>query len=152
MPIDYSKLKQELLTDPHNCGFASLIATGNHTAIADILNNPNGCGSGTIQKTYITSDVANSILEKIITNTALPPTTIQTLLLFWGFTSLPAANNGAVAINTTILNFLNTLQLNGTLSATDVQNITTRKGSYAEVLFGENTVVSYMDVAQALAS
>lgn len=38
MPLNYAQLKTELDTDPLALGYASLLAVGNHGAVADALN------------------------------------------------------------------------------------------------------------------
>src|SRR4051812_46610141 len=47
--MDYQALKRELETDPKGVGYATPLALGNDTALADLLNAVTGTGSSTIK-------------------------------------------------------------------------------------------------------
>jgi len=138
MPINYIQLKAEIQTDPLSLGYATPLAAGNHSALADLLNQLRG----TIA---IQRDTAPAweVFECIVPAewaalTAQEKQRIQTILAM-GTVSIKGPNTRSA--------FLAAFAA-GTATRTALAAMQNRQGSRAEQLFGQAVTVA--DVAQAL--
>lgn len=148
MAIDYQQLKTELNIDPNAYGYAPLIAIGNDQGLADMLN---------LRRAAIVMprpDVSPLEILEAINVADFIASGNQSIL--WGswfesITQYPTVRvlkeNGS---DTRVMtNFMKVL-VNGSSSETRIRALASRDGSRAEQLFGVNTSVSAMDIAQAL--
>lgn len=138
MPIIYADLRTELQTDPQTLGYAAPLAAGNHSALADLLNQ--------IRPTIaIQRDTAPAweVFECIVHTewaalSAQEKQRIQTILSM-GTVSIKGPNTRSA--------FLASFGA-GTATRTALAAMQNRQGSRAEQLFGQSVTVA--DVAQAL--
>jgi len=137
MPIDYAKLKDEILNDPNGYGYAGK----SDIEIANILNQIREDIEIEVTTPYSASDILAAIdpaeLEAL---TVDQKETLQTLLVA-GSLDLSKPNIRAV---------LESLFPSGTITHANLQALYRRKGSRAEQLFGCGTRVTHLDVARAL--
>jgi hypothetical protein len=146
MGIDYYILKQELLTDPASLGYAARLEVGDHSSCAAILNEVRS----TISVPRASIDTAQ-VIDGIGINDL--PDTATALQIAWlnGLLNLPSIkllkSNGTDSRSLT--NLLGLLTGN---SADRVRTMAIKTGSRMEELFGDGTVASHTDIAQALRS
>jgi hypothetical protein len=147
MAIDYALLKSELQGDPRSYGYAPLIAAGDDSGLAAMLNQVRP------EISIRRPDVkAAELLEAIDNRDLLPSAT--GLDQAW-LNAVLSQDQGVRLVlpngsNTRVVANLNRLVGNTQCSQTRLQTISTRTGSRAEELFGANTVITDSDIAKAL--
>jgi hypothetical protein len=146
--MDYQALKRELETDPKGVGYATPLALGNDTALADLLNAVTGTGSSTIKDASLArSDFLLAIAPAYLTL----PNLSQVVQSKWDriLAVISAADRIDIA-NPSVQALLAQAVSDGVLSQEHVDALGQRAGSRAEVLFGAGTVVGIQDVGFAL--
>lgn len=127
-------LKQELLADPKQLGYASLIAKGEDQSLADVVNK---VGADDVPSPVVLSD---SFAQ-------------------FDYDELDSLGPARIAVFVSMIQSraaVKQLDVDAVLPADKCPNTraaippSTRKGSRAEVLFGPGAVVSHIDVAIAL--
>lgn len=155
MTIDNTRLKNYILQDPDNLGFAPFVANGDDVGVAGILNlirdgSPTPALGITVQvrKTDIlTSDLVEALdIADLGSITAAQISYLQMLALVPSISLLNADGS-----NTRVLGNLRTIFQNTTGGTRQrINQLSQRFGSEAEKLFGSGTVISPLDVAHAL--
>lgn len=147
MPISYSALKSEILTDPLGLGYAGYVGSGNHVAVANLLNSLSGAGvSGVTLANMARDDFMLAILPAISAIASGTPTIKDKWDRILGV--IQAANS--VQNNTSIQYLLSQSVQDGLWTQPQANAVFIRNGSRAEVLFGAGTMVSFADVGIAL--
>lgn len=171
MAINYATLTTEIQSDPRGYGYATPLAAGSDTGVADLLNrvrdgtggpvpngtvplNPTAAGgvaSGiiTIRRTDITgSEVFHAILTADLVNSpnALQAQWYNALITAPFPIRLLNADGSATPVRDNVIALVRA----GTPTLQRLGALETRPGSRAEELFGPNTRVSADDVARAL--
>ncbi len=152
MSIDYTVLNVEILTDPLGCGYAgylSITANGGDLGIVNLLNSQSGVGSqqvpiNTMEKGQFLLSVAPWLLSISDRPANIQAKWDRILLVLSG-----APNTINVSSDTVKLLF-NAAIADQIATKSQVDSISSRNGSRAEVLFGVDTVVTSYDVAHAM--
>lgn len=140
MPIDYTALANEINTDPTSIGYAPLVTSGDDAGIAALLNQVRAGTS--ITKSYIPlEDVLAAIVK-----TEFDSLTTANKTVVDQFCRGTRIKSGEANMRTTMAALFGS----GTTTRANLIALSTRTGSRAEVLFGENTLISHADVARAL--
>lgn len=139
-----SELNTELSSDPLTLGYAALISSGNHAALADILNDKAGAGAASIDREFVDAATFQSQVD---------PTEYLALSVaqqnLWN-AILTASSGGSIPIkNNTLRNQVLAVWAAGT-TRTNLAALQTRTGSRAEVLWGDGAVITHTMIAQAL--
>lgn len=152
MPIDDVALKAELQNDPQTYDYAALIASGDDTGLAALLNKIRDGTDGEAAILVRRRDVApDELMEAIDTRdfkanpSVLEGSYLESVLQFRAITLSDDA--GA---DTRTKDNLDRLILNTNSSQTRLNALARRNGSRAEQLFGVDTTVSSDDIARAL--
>ena len=137
MAINYTQLATEINTDPKALGYA-----GKSDYDISVLLNTRGLSSETIFQTYTPSEdlVAGIVLSEY---TALQANNRQFVDMVFG---RPRVQTGSANLRTQIA----AIFAAGTTSRANLVAASQRSASRGEVLFGEGTNVSDLDVAKAL--
>lgn len=151
MAINYSALKNEILNDPNSYGYAPLVAVGNDTDLAVLLNLVRAGIS--IKRPNVSS---SEILEAIdIRDFLTSPAGVNnnTFAASWfesitQFTSIRLTNEDNT--KTVVRKNIDRMVADTQGSQTRLDAVAVRSGSRAEQLFGFGTSVSANDVAIAL--
>lgn len=148
MPINYTALKSELQNDPAALGYALHVASGNDSALADLINAPK---VGVVMRNEFISSA--DILEAIDSRDF--ETTPLAAHVAWFQAEMVQGRLRLVELdgtNTRALGNIKRLLLNADPQGSEARLnvIADRLGSRAEELFGRNTVVSSTDIAIAV--
>jgi hypothetical protein len=148
--MDYQLLKNELNKDPKGLGYAQYIATGNDVYLAAKLNDPAGPGAELITIAFLPRakflfGMASSAIVLAGKDTATQNKWDRLLGFAQSVDSIEMASP-------VIQGILQYAMADGLVTQEQVDGFSKRKGSRAEVLFGENTTVTHTDVAIALRS
>lgn len=136
MPINYPALLTEITTDPRTLGYAGK----SDSQIADLLNTP-GASAETIFKAYTdTADVVAGIVRTEWNSLAAQEKQFLDLLC-----GSPKLKTGDANLRTSMAGIF----ANGTTSRANLIAAASKPAARAEVLFGEGTTVSHLDVARA---
>lgn len=138
MAINYAALKQELQNDPQALGYALILATGNHVAIAALMNDPTKGGTLNLPSADCDQVRAQIVASEYATMSANDKAFLNFLL---AGRDLYLSNN--------VKSWVNALP-NFTLSKSGAGALFSRPQSRAEALFGQNTIIQYGDIAIAL--
>lgn len=136
--MDIAALRTELQTDPQALGYAPHVASGNHTALRKLINEP-GLSGETIT---VTSLSVEAIKDAIVYSEMLALNAQQrdTLIFLLQGSQLNLSNNVKQAFAD--------LFGAGTTSRSNLQALATRPASRAEALFDQS--VSLADIGAAL--
>ena len=149
MSIVHSSLKTEINSDPAGLGYAPFISSGNYGGAAAILNTiRSGVAADGKNYSIHRDDVLPAeVIDAISATDFAALTTLQSqqLQLLLGMRSIDCTRNN---LRTNLVNIFPV----GGGSHAPINNLTSRNGSRAEVLFGIRTIVEASDIAQALAS
>jgi hypothetical protein len=147
--MNYQSLKAELDNDPQHLGYAALLAAGDHVGVAALLNNPAGAGSAPLA---VRRMAKNAFLLAVAPGAILASQKTLPIQARWSMVlQLVAATGGFVQLDAPQVQSLLTIAVaDGVLSQNQVDAITRRPGSRAEVVLGADTVVRHQDVAIAL--
>jgi hypothetical protein len=138
-------LKNELLTDPNNYGYAPLIADTNNPALAEMINRPRA--TITMPRPDVTPlEILEAIkVTDFISNAnALYASWFESLTQFASVRILK--DNGT---DTRVMTNLMSILVNGSASETRLRELAVRNGSRAEQLFGVGVSVSVQEVIDA---
>lgn len=138
MPINYTALANEINTDPRTLGYAGK----SDYDIAVIMNTPGASGE-TIFRTYTpTEDVVAAIVRSDYDSlVAAGKTYLNEVVL-----KTSKVKTGDATLRTQIAQLFGA----GTTTRTNLTNVASKSATRGEVLFGENTSVTDVDVARAL--
>lgn len=157
MPVNYVQLATELNTDPVGYGYATLIAIGNDSGLADMLNKVRSGNDGFPALTIRRSDCKPSeILEAIDIRDLLaspPGVSNNTFASGWfeSVTQFPTIRlTNADGTKTVVRRNIDRMVGDTQGSQTRLDAVAIRNGSRAEFLFGQNTRVTSDDIAKAL--
>jgi hypothetical protein len=157
MTIDYTRLANEINTDPRGYGYAPFVANGNDGAIVELLTRIRNGTDGTPKITVSRAQVPSTeILENIdVRDFRTQGTGINngTLAASWfeSVTQSPQvklANPDGTPTRTRANIDLIVSDTNG--SQTRLNAVAVRAGSRAEEMFGVNTYITGTDVSFAL--
>lgn len=139
-----SELATELNTDPLGLGYASLMSAGDHSGLADVLNDKTGLGAGTIDREVVD---AATLQGQVVASEYTALSAVQQQL----WLALLVASQGSVKVNDSGITG-QVLQVwgAGTTTRGNMAALQTRQGSRAEVLWGDGAVVTHTAVAEAL--
>ena len=150
--MDYTTLKNELLSDPVSYGYAQYLAIGDNTSLMNLLNKVRSGTDGfpaiTVRNTTLT---ARDVLEKAIdindfkANPSVAEAALFQATLSLGTMALVDSTGADTYVFTNLKKFFGT----GTGTRTRLNGLANRNGSRAEQLFGSGTVISTTDIAQA---
>jgi hypothetical protein len=138
MAIDYAALATEVTTDPKSLGYAGK----SDYDIATLLNTPGASGETIFRRyTPLEDIVAGIVRSEYDSLSAANKTFLQEVILKGtqvksGDANLRASVAGIFAA--------------GTTSRANLTNVASKSATRGEVLFGESTTVSDLDVARAL--
>ena len=143
MSINYTNLQAEITNDPLQLGYAG--KTDKQKAA--LLNLKTGVGAGTItnsqvEKSFFLINIAPALLVLAAKDAAAKDKWDRILRVIESVDS--------VSVNSvTIQTILAIAKADGLIDDTTIAAITTRTGSRAEVLFGENVAISESDIGTA---
>lgn len=142
MPINYSALRTEIQNDPQSLGLVALVQTGSDQGIADALNLVRDGGAYQVfAGPFLPSQVfAQLDATELAALTALPLQRLQVVL----------ALDLIDPRDTNTRTILGGLFGSGTNTRANLQSMSQRQGSRAEILFGSRTVITSSDVSFAL--
>ena len=152
--MDYNLLNTLLVTDPDGVGFAPYLDISD-VECAALFNDLSGRGAASITLTQIskgqflrgiipaTDQLASGV---DLNNTAIPATTTAK----WKnrFDALRSGND-IITVDATLVGLVTQLISDGLCTQVQIAAFTTRTGSYAEVKFGQETIISWQDIARA---
>jgi len=153
--IDYTVLKTLITTDPDGVGFAPYLNVSD-VQVAAMFNDPAGPGAGQIDMTSIAK---GSLLKAVITATdqlasgatnasaSIPPTT--TAKWTSRFNALRSGDD-VIVLDTSMMGLLGQLVTDGLMTQGQIDGFTNRLGTYGEVNFGQDTVITQHDIAKAM--
>lgn len=152
--MDYTPLLTPLETDPLNVGFAAHISNatgvwlGNFNACADLLNNINGTGAGTITlPTMSKADFQIAIIPAVI---ALASATTALQGKWDRILGMVEASDTIDCANPSIQALMSELATDGLMTSAQATAINQRKGTYAEVLCGAGAAPTGHDISIVL--
>lgn len=159
--MDHDALRSEIETDPAGVGYAALVAAGNDTAVAGLLNADFDTHLGLVGIPDVQAE-----LHKFVHSSGLPVWLVieDTADDTQANAGLRAACRMVRAVATSryenvdlsllaVAGALDALLLGGVLTEAQreaLDDLATRARSRAEVVFGAGVVVSHTDVAVAL--
>lgn len=166
MPVTIAALRNELLNDPNNYGYAPFIAIGNHDALVQMINFKPRDGvtvpplgnTGPAQQIKRGNVPPVEILEAIdirdfpanpgqVDNIPLAQSWMESITQY---ATIRLAN--ADGTKTQVRRNIDRLVGNTNGSQTRLDAVAVRFGSRCEFLFGENTTVTVAQIGEALAS
>lgn len=140
------QLTTEIQSGPHAATLAPMVAAENDIAIADFLNDRNGTGSAVITLDSIPRQRVMRVFLRVAidldTKTAAMKSKWDRILPF-----IRDMEDTPVAV---INDVLDLAVADGLLTAAKVNNIRTRSGSRAEVLWGEGVFITPTEVSKAV--
>lgn len=139
MAITLTALKNELNSDPKSLGYSAL----DDFEAADKLNEAGASGE-TIEPAFVTAFQAQ---QEVVGSEYLTLTIGEQNL--WNAILISVDSQGVPIKNAIIRGQVATIWGAGTTTRTNLVALQTRSASRAEVLFGEDVVVSMMDVHRA---
>lgn len=138
MPISYPALEAEITNDPRTLGYAGK----SDYEIATILNTP-GLSAETIFRAYTdTEDIVAAIIRTEYDALAAAGKTYLNEVIL----KTRRVKTGDATLRQQIAQLFGL----GTTSRTNLTNVASKSASRGEVLFGEGTTISDVDVARAL--
>lgn len=153
MAVDYTALKTECQTNPLNLSdtasgltLKAAYTAGADALCADILNkvrNSINIGRSDVKPQEVIEAIAVNQFAANITNIQSGWFESFSQLLSVQLVKVDAAG---VSTDTRVMTNLLILLQNGSASETRLRNLATRKGSRAEQLFGENTIITDRDI------
>lgn len=148
-PANNAALKSELQTDPKTLGYAAFVSERGAVGIAGLVNALTGAGTGVINVSQVSKDTfVLAIAPEIYANLSTLSATKQQQ-----WRDILGIINGAATVDVSSANvqaLLNQAIADTLLTQAQINAATQRTGSRAEVLWGENTVVSDVDVRHAM--
>lgn len=141
-----AQLTAEIQSGPHAATLAPLVAAKSDIAIADFLNERNGTGSAVITLDVIPRQKLLRVFLKVAIDLNAATTAIKAK---WD-RILPFVRDMEDTPVAVINDVLNLAVTDGLLTQVKVDNIRTRNGSRAEVLWGETTKITPTDVSKAV--
>ncbi len=139
MSIDLTLLKNELANDPKSLGYSAF----DDFEAADKLNEI-GASAETIEPEFVPAYKAQ---QEVVASEYLALVTGEQNL--WNAILTSKSENGIPIKNATIRGQVATIWGAGTTTRTNLVGLQTRSASRAEVLFGENVIVSMIQVHKA---
>lgn len=139
-----SELNTELQTDPLTLGYAPLIAAGDHSGLAAILNDVAGAGAASIDREFVDAATFQSQVDP---TEYLALTVAQQNL--WNAILTASTSTQVPLKNSTLRSQVLAVWAAGT-TRTNLAALQTRTGSRAEVLWGDGAVVTHTMIAEAL--
>ncbi|MEO7481095.1 MAG: hypothetical protein ABIT70_10835 [Sulfuriferula sp.] len=153
--VDPVALKSEITTDPKALGYAPYVTATNDNAIAGLLNALTGVGAATIQLSAISRGAVLSGVvpgnDQLATGLNLSSVAIPTATANkWSerFAALRSADD-TVPLTANFMGLLGQLFTDNLMTQAQIDAITKRTGSRAEVLWGAGTIIGWRDVAAA---
>jgi hypothetical protein len=147
MTLDYSKLKAEVQTDPLQIGYGQYLASGNHIAVANLLNSTTGPGSSGIPLTSLQRDQFMLNILPAISAIASGNDVIKDK---WDRILGVIKAADFIHNNQSIQYLLQQSVADGLWTQPQANAVFVRNGSRAEVLFGQDAVLTHIDVGTAL--
>jgi hypothetical protein len=149
MAIDHTALATDIQSGPFAATLAPMVTAGNDQGIADLYNKATGVSSGSVVVVFMSrSDFLMGFAPALF---SLPTLTnaIQTkwdrILRFIGsLEGIIKVSSGGVQ------NLLTQAVTDNVLTQNQVNGISNKTGSRAEILFGDGTVLTSIDIARAL--
>jgi hypothetical protein len=144
MSYTLSQLADEINNDPKSLGYSTLVASGDDSSIAGLLNSTYA-GVGTVYRPNVG---AGEVMGSLVWSEVSGLTTNNWLALHSML--LPASID---ATKSTVRNFFNGLFPTGSFATTNANLLTVAKKaspSRAEELWGAGTVVPFLDVSRAI--
>jgi len=150
--INYGNLSNEINLDPENLGYAIYLESGNHVAIADLLNNKYINGETVINIDKLEDYMLTTgkiLLIESVSKTENPAQNAALLILRLLSSRLQTFKFEEPAVQSV----LDTLIENDIISEQDKIDISILAPkemlSRAEILFGKNTSITHIDVGNA---
>jgi len=145
MSLNYVAIKNEIVNDPMMLGYAGK----DDQTIANMMNSTTGGGAAIIDLKVVDKDsfvlgIAPQIYANLSSLTAAKQQQWRDIL---------GIINGASAVDVSSANaktLLSQAVTDGVLTQAQVNAVTQRIGSRAEVVFGAGTMIGFMDVAKAM--
>lgn len=139
MAVVLTELRTELDTDPTGLGYAPFIPGGNLTALADLVNTLTDID---IDKLSISNfDVINALDYTEVNSLASPEREALTIL----------TQPDRIPVSSNTKNAFAAIFAAGTNSRANLQAISRKKATRAEILFGANVTVTSGQIGDALA-
>ncbi len=164
MPVTITALRNELLNDPNNYGYAPFVAIRNDAALAEMVNFKPRDGVtaaplgnvGPAQQIKRGNVPPSEILEAIdVRDLLAAPTGVDSIPLTQSwfesitqFSMIRLTNNDGT--KTTVRKNIDRITGNVQGSQTRLDAVAVRFGSRCEFLFGENTTVTVVQIGDAL--
>jgi hypothetical protein len=148
MAIDYKELQKELINDPLGLDYKKYIDVGNDVFLAAILNSKDGPGSQIIQINYLSkNDFLAGMTPAALRLSGKDDPTQRKWDRILGFAqSLDPINLIRPQVQALFQNAIN----EGLLTQAEIDTFSKKRGSRAEVLFGEGSHITHTDIAIAL--
>ncbi len=151
--INYPSLAYELTTDPENIGYQQYLTTGNHVILAGLLNTGRYKSDTIISidklEDYLLS-TGKILLIEAVSKTDSPAQNAALLILRLLSSRLQTFKFEEQAVQ----DVLNTLIENEVITEQDKTDISllapAQYTSRAELLFGNNTMISHEDIGKSL--
>lgn len=139
MPIDYDALATEIGTDPQGLGYSG---NSDHQ-IAEILNTK-GLSGETIEPQFVSAD---ELQRAVVGAEYLTLTDVQRELWLAILTAAAAGERGVAVGDPDIRGQVLAIWTAGSTTRSNLAALQTRDASRGEILFGEGTQVTRLDVA-----
>lgn len=146
-------LLDELINDPENLGYRSLLESGSHSSIANIMNEKNIIGEIFIPldklEDYMLTNGTILLIEETAANQGPAQNAAKLILRL-----LSSRLNGIKTNDPAVQNVLNVLVTENVITEQNIEEINSlvppKKLSRAEVLFGENFYMKHEDIGNVM--
>lgn len=149
MTIDYTRLRSEITTDPLTLGYAARVSLGNDQGIAALLNATTGSGAAEITLTSMTNEVFVTAFLPYLPNVAALSDASKKDM-YWNIWQAILSMPIIKFTSSNVTGMLTQAVADAILSQVEATALMQRVGSRAEVLFGQDTVITVNDVSLAL--
>jgi hypothetical protein len=150
MAIDLTLLKQELLNDPLNLGYAPYVSVRNDIGSHSVLTEVKSGSDFVVSRGRITKDFFIEITTQMVFNLMMQVKNGNNGAQFWldVFDRLIANSDTINCDDAALSSILNQMLVENLINTSGIDYIKTKQGSRSEVLFGVN--VSIDDVSNSL--
>jgi hypothetical protein len=146
-------LLNELINDPESLGYRTLLESGSHSSIANIMNEKNIIGETFITldrlEDYMLTNGTILLIEETANNTGPAKNAAKLILKL-----LSSRLVGIKTSDSVVQNVLNVLVTENVITEQNVEEINSlvppSKLSRAEVLFGENFYIKHEDIGNVM--
>jgi hypothetical protein len=146
-------LLDELVNDPENLGYRTLLESGSHSSVANIMNEKNIIGETFIPldklEDYMLTNGTILLIEETASTTGPAQNAARLILRL-----LSSRLTGIKTSDPAVQNVLNVLVAENVITEQNIEEINSlvppTKLSRAEVLFGENFYIKHEDIGNVM--